>query len=493
MKLVNIKALLILVGILVMQACTEGFEELNTNPNQPTVDKANPDLILPKVIYEVGNELTDGLAWGLGNIVSQSVATNNFTGNDIYNWGTYSGTWNLFYRNARDAQNLIIIAEERGNDNLKAVALVLKAYIFTYLTEMWGEIPYSQALNGKGVNGDAVFEPAYDEQQVVYTGILADYAEANSLFGAAGSVGGDILFNGDVAKWQKLCNALRIRTIMRLEKRWGEMGLNGNDIQQIMDSYPVMESNADNAVLPYLATSPNQWPLQTTRVGSFDEKRMSQRIEGVLKSTNDPRLSVLFRPIDNQDSIGVFRGVPNGLSEDNAINFNGGPKNQSRLGNRFRDTDDPANVDVDMTFMQYNELMFVLAEAAEKGYIDGDAETYYLNGIHATMSYYGVSPTTGFFEQEGVSYKSGTTQEERLTLIGTQKWLGLFMVGLEAWFDFRRTGIPRLRPGPDALFDEVPVRIQYPDDEKVLNESNYNSAVSRQGADEIYTKPWVLQ
>lgn len=476
-----------------MQACTEGFEELNTNPNQPTVDKANPDLILPKVIYELGDELTSDLAWGFGNIVSQAVATNNFTGNDIYNWGTYSGTWDLFYRNARDAQNLIIIAEERGNDNLKAVALVLKAYTFTYLTEMWGEVPYLQSLNGKGINGDAVFEPQYDEQQTIYAGILADYAEANNLFGAAGSVGGDVLFGGDVTKWKKFCNSLRIRTIMRLEKRWGEMGLNGNSIQQILDSEDLMESNADNAVLPYLATSPNQWPLQTSRVGSFDEKRMSQRIEAVLKGNNDPRLGVLFRQIDNQDSIGVYRGVPNGLSEDNAINFNGGPKNQSRLGNRFRDTDDPGNVNVDMTFMQYNELMFLLAEAAEKGYIDGEAESFYLNGINATMEYYGVTPEASYFDQEGVNYKTGLAQEERLELIGTQKWLGLFMVGLEAWFDFRRTGIPALTPGPDALFDQVPVRIQYPDDEKVLNETNYNTAVSRQGPDEILTKPWLLQ
>lgn len=480
-------------GLLLMQACTEGFEELNTNPNQPTVDKANPDLILPKVIYEVGDEVTDGLGWGFGNIVSQSVATNNFTGVDIYNWGTYSGTWNLFYRNARDAQNLVIIAEERGNNNLKAVALVLKSYIFTYLTEMWGEIPYAQALNGKGINGDAAFEPVYDQQQDIYTGILADYAEANSLFGKGGSLGGDILFSGDVNKWQKLCNSLRIRTIMRLEKRWSEMGLSGADIQQILDSQPLMESNADNAALPYLATSPNQWPLQTSRVGSFDEKRMSQRMEAVLKGTNDPRLAVLFRPIDNQDSLGVYRGVPNGLSEDNAINFNGGPKNQSRLGKRFRDTDDASNVKVDMTYMQYNELMFILAEAAEKGYITADAEALYLEGVNASLEYLEVTANEDYFNGTGVNYKAATTSEERLKLIGTQKWLGFFMVGLEAWFDFRRTGIPALTAGADALFDEVPVRVQYPDDEKVLNEVNYETTIGRQGPDEIFTKFWLVK
>ncbi len=491
MKSFNIKLLTALLVMLTIFSCTDGFEEINTNPNQPTVDQANPDLILPKVLYEVGDELTSDMGWGFGNIVAQLVATNNFTGVDIYNWGTEAGTWNLLYRNARDAQNLEIIANERGNDNLKAVALVLKSFIFSQLTEMWGDIPYTQALSGK--IDDPIFEPAYDEQSVIYQGILADYETAFGLFGGTGSLGGDILFGGDVVKWQKLCNSLRFRTIMRLENKWADLGLSGADLQQIVDSGVWMASNADNATLPYLSTSPNQWPLQTTRVGSFDEKRMSQRIETTLKDINDPRLSVLFRPVDNQETPGVFSGIPNGLSEDNAINFNGGPKNQSRLGNRFRDTEEPSNVNVDMTFMQYNELMFLLAEAAEKGYISGDAETFYLAGINATMEYYGVTADDAYFAQAGVNYSLTGSQEERLELIGTQKWLGLFMVGLEAWYDFRRTGIPALTPGQDALFNEVPVRIQYPDAEQVLNGSNYDAVISRQGADEIFTKPWLLQ
>jgi len=493
MKFLNIKVLLAVLAFIMMQACTDNFDEINTNPNQPTVDKANPDLILPKVISEVGDEMTSDIAWGFGNVVSQSVATNNFTSVDIYAWGTYSGTWNLMYRNARDAQNLIIIAEERGNNNLKAVALTLKSFIFTFLTDMWGEVPYSQALSGKGLNGDPIFEPAYDQQADIYKGILADYEEANDLFGQGGSIGGDIMFGGDISKWQKLCNSLRIRTLMRLENKWSELGLSDNSIQQILDNNEIMESNADNGVLGYLATSPNQWPRQTGRVGGFDEKRMSQRIEKVLKETNDPRLFVLFRPIDNQDSVGVYRGIPNGLSEDNAINFNGGPKNQSRLGNRYRDTDDPSNVSVDMTFMQYNELMFILAEAAEKGYISGDAETYYTNGLNATLAYFGVSPEDEFFTQSGVSYQAASSQNERLELIGTQKWLGLFMVGAEAWFDFRRTGYPDITPGENAIFNEVPVRIQYPSDEQVLNSTNYDAVITRQGADEILTRPWLLK
>ena len=491
MRLFNIKFLFCLLAIVAFQACTEDFEDINTNPNEPTADKANPSLILPKILYEVGDEVTSDLSWGFGNIVAQLVATNNFTSVDLYDWGSRSGSWDLFYRNARDAQNLFNLGETRGNDNLKAVALVLKSYIFTQLTEMYGEIPYSQALSGKAE--EPVLEPSYDTQADIYKGILADYATANDLFGTTGTITGDILFGGSVEKWQKLCNSLRLRTIMRLENKWSEMGMSANDLRAIYENELIMESNDDNGTLPYLATSPNQWPLQTSRVGSFDEKRMSQRVETTLKDINDPRLSILFRPIDNQDSTGVFRGIPNGLSEDNAINFNGGPTNQSRLGNRFRDTDIPANVNVDMTFMQYNEVMFILAEAAEKGYINGNAEQFYRNGIEATMEYYGAIADAAYFNQNGVNYKAATDQAQRLNLIGTQKWLGLIMVGMEAWFDYRRTGIPNLEPGPDARFNEVPFRLEYPGDEQTLNEANYNTAVNRQGEDEITTRPWLLQ
>ncbi|MEL7162541.1 MAG: SusD/RagB family nutrient-binding outer membrane lipoprotein, partial [Bacteroidota bacterium] len=91
----------------------------------------------------------------------------------------------------------------------------------------------------------------------------------------------------------------------------------------------------------------------------------------------------------------------------------------------------------------------------------------------------------------GVAYAGDT--DAKLALIARQKWLSLFMVGLEAWFDYRRTDLPALTPGPDAVLDQLPVRIQYPDDEQVLNDDNYRAAVSSQGPDEIFTDTWLTR
>jgi hypothetical protein len=473
---------LLFVLVFCFFSCTD-LEEFNQNPNAPSIDQASPELILPKVLYQVGNHTTSSLGWGTGNVLMQLVSTNNFTDTERYLLGTYDGTWNLMYRNARDAQNITELGERLGNPNYVAMGLVLKSYCLQYLTEMYGDVPYTNALDGKT---DGEFQPAYTPQPDIYRGLLEDYATAAGLFNTTVPVNGDILFNGDIEKWIELTNGLRLRTMMRLEKHWNELGLSTADLQSLVSNENHMDELGDSALLPYLPVGANRWPLHTARVGSFDEKRMSQTIETVLKDLNDPRLPILFRPVDNPDS-DEFRGVPNGLSEDAASNFNGGALNQSRLGTRFRE--EPAAVD--MVFMHQPELLFLLAEAAEKGYISGDAEAFYLEGIRGTMTYYGTEAAVDYLSQNGVAYVG--TREEKLVKIAQQKWLSLFMVGLEAWFDYRRTGLPALTPGPNAALDQLPVRIQYPDGEQVLNAANYQAAVSSQGADEIFTETWLTR
>ena len=482
----SLKYILLLFGFIAFTSCEE-LETFNENPNAPTIDQASPSLILPKILYEVGNQMTLR-SWNLGNIVMQLVATNNFTSSDIYAWGTETSTWNLLYRNARDAQNLIVLGESLSNPNYVAIGRVMKAYCMLTLTEMYGDIPYSQALSGKN---EEIFQPIYDQQKDIYMDILDELAGASAQYDEIISIEGDIMFGGDIAKWIKFTNSLRVRTIMRLENQWDEVGLSAADLAKIVDDEPLMEALDESALLPYLSVGANRWPLHTSRIGSFEEKRMSQTIEKVLKDLDDPRLEVYFRPIANPDSAEfvIYRGIPNGLSEDNAINFNGGPKNQSTLGTRFREEPDA----VDMVFMHYPELQFILAEAAEKGYIGGNAADYYAKGVEGAMAYYGLAVTDEYMMQAGVDYAQAADQDARLELIAQQKWLSLLMVGLEAWFDYRRTGLPSITPGQDALFDEVPVRIQYPSDEQSLNGSNYDAVISRQGADEITTKMWLLK
>ncbi|MEM9986837.1 MAG: SusD/RagB family nutrient-binding outer membrane lipoprotein, partial [Bacteroidota bacterium] len=426
-----------------------------------------------------GNHATASLGWNLGNILAQLVSTNNFTGTDRYLLSTYGGTWNLMYRNMRDANNLLVLGESLANPAYQGAALTLRAWMLANLTEMWGDVPYSEALRGK----EDEFLPAYDAQIDIYRNILQDLETAAGLFTQGGDMAGDIMFDGDTDKWERFANSLRMRYLMRLENKWSEMGINGSqELQALLDADVLFRSNDDNGAVPYLAGT-NRWPLNTSRIGSFDEKRMSQTIETVLKDLDDPRLAILFRPVDNPAS-DEFVGVPNGLSEDAASNFNGGANNQSRLGERFREQE----ASVEMVFMHYSELQFILAEAAQKGYISGEASTFYENGVEANMNYLGVTETAAYLTQDGVAL---TTDE--LERIATQKWLSLFMVGNEAWFDFRRTGLPALTPGPDAVLPELPVRIQYPGSEQALNQVSYEAAVASQGPDENNTLMWLLK
>lgn len=473
------KFFLLFAMLFMAQACTKDFDEINDNPNFPTVDEANPALMLPKILFEVGNEMTADIAWGTGNILAQLVATNNFTGVDRYLLGTYEGTWNLLYRNLRDANNLLALAETSGNGGYQAAALTLRAWMLAQLTEMYGDVPYSQALRGK----EDEFQPSYDAQADIYRNILQDLEAAVAAAAKGGSMSGDILYEGDTDKWGKLANSLRIRYLMRLENKWDELGIDGPaEMQAIVNSGVHFTGNDDNGAVPYLAAT-NRWPLNTARVGSFDEKRMSQRIEGVLKDLNDPRMEILFRPVDNPDS-DEYVGIPNGLSEDAASNFNGGANNQSRLGTRFRE--EPAAVE--MIIMHYSELMFILSEAAEKGYVSSNSADFYNTGIEANMNYLGLTDVGDYLNNPDVALTTDV-----LSRIATQKWLSLFLVGNEAWYDYRRTGLPELTPGPNATLPELPVRIQYPSTEQVLNGASYDAVISSQGPDENNTKMWLLQ
>jgi hypothetical protein len=138
--------------------------------------------------------------------------------------------------------------------------------------------------------------------------------------------------------------------------------------------------------------------------------------------------------------------------------------------------------------MTYAELQFILAEAAQKGLIStGSAQAYYENGIKASFDYYKLALPAGYLQQTGVAFNPATALQQ----IGTQKWIALFYSGLEAWFDWRRTGLPALTPGlSNVNGNRIPVRFIYPGFEFSLNKENVEAAVARQGANDINTKVW---
>jgi len=498
-----IKSILLLLGLFCTTACDKDFEVINNNPNVPT--QVSADLLLSGVLRNTINDQV-GEAWGIGNIVIQHTAKIQFVNEDRYLWGERNGVWNSVYGNMRNVQNIIDLATANKQNNYLGIALIWKSWLFSLATDAYGDVPYTDAIKAKS---DGIYVPKYDTQESIYAGILADLAKANDLLGTTSEVvSGDILFGGGtagIARWRKLANSLRIRYLMRISNRRNVAA----DLQAILNDrtkFPIMEANADNASLTYLAAFPNQWPLYGSRVGSFDEFRASKSLVDRLLALNDPRLPVFARPVERPSAVGrvEYVGIPNGLGDTPALNFNGGPQGVSRVGLPFACLvcSSPApvpNVSRGLV-MTYAEVQFLLAEAREKNLLStGSAETFYLNGIQANMDYYkavvpteyniNVTPPTTYFTQAGVAYTG--TSAEKLQKIGTQKWVALLFNGLEAWFDWRRTGIPTVTPGPDNLnTNRVPVRYIYPRAEQSLNGTNRAEAVTRQGADDLNTAVW---
>lgn len=468
----------------VATGCDSRFEDVNSNPNEP--EQVTPNLLLPNILRSSVNTSVN-TAHTTGNLVLQYVSKVSFaTEIDRYNWAGV-GYWEAYYDDLRNVSDMIRIAQERENPNYEGVGLVLKSWIFSMLTDAYGRVPFSEA-NTPGEN-----TPVYDPQPAIYEGILADLETANDLIdpGSGQAIQGDILYDGDLLKWKKLANSLRLRLLMRLQEKQGQIDINVEEqFRTIVNNpgqYPVFEGNADNAALEYLDSRPNEWPRHTSRVGTFRTYRMSQTLTDTLKTLDDPRLSVFA---DRPDSLDTFVGVPNGLTDDASNEFNGGRAFQSSL-NTEKYFEEPNAAEG--LIMTHAEVLFLRAEAAARGWTGDDAQSLYEQGIQASMAQYDQSMPDGYLSQPGVAYPTGN-QQEAIDRINKQKWIALFYTGLEGWFNWRRTGTPDIEPSVENVNqDQIPVRFRYPESEQSLNAENYDAAVQQQGANNINTEMWLLE
>lgn len=476
----NIQLVIVALVLLHFTSCTNQFDSINDNPNAP--QEVSPEFLLTNVITAELNENTYNQGLRLSNYLTQLNADVEFERIDRYELGGNSGYWNLIYGLLTDLESMKSLPGY--NDAYDGVAKIMRSYLYSQLTDMWGDIPYTEALRF----GELNFTPVYDTQESIYTaaetGILANLeAAAAQLQNTGESIKGDVMFGNNLEKWVRFANSLQVRYRLRISKRVTDF----SKLQQLSDSGMLMQSNADNAVLPYLSSAPNQFPLFSASTGIYQGLKMSKTVEDILKSWDDPRISVFYKPTPESVLAGdpQFKGLPNGLSTQ-TISERGIVLNDlSTLSDRFRAVPDGADAQI----MLYSEVQFALAEAAERGFINGDSETYYQNGIQAHFDYYGTILPADYFTRDAIALNG--TVDENLGKILTQKWLSLFMVGHEAWFNIRRTGIPVLTPGPDNFNDDIyPSRYLYPESEQAANKENYDAAVSRIGGDNINIKSW---
>ena len=527
-KLFQLSAALLCMGVVAI-SCESGLEGLNDNPNAPT--DVPSELILPQTQERAVNRLysMDGLNGYIGAIWAQSYAKIQYTEEDQYDFsgrvGLINNLWESFYSTTlKDLYAVRDKAKEQGNANVQAIAEIMIAWNFQMITDLWGDVPFSDAVKGLTDNPDErIINPAYDQQSEIYNGILTMLEDAANRIDVNSSPFGseDLIYGGDMLKWQKFANSLRLRVLLRMSEVDESTASSG--INSILSSgAPVFESHADNARLMYMPY-PNNNP-----VNDFARTREDHKISHTsltwLNQLNDPRMRIYAVPIRNQnpetvvteiytDSRGYnYQGVING-DVHGSIEL----PSASTMGHYFLSPTSPGRI------MTYNEVQFIWAEAAARGWTSEDAGSLYEDAIRASMKLYTqerLDPVlssfpgdvafshqgftaeefpTGITEQEISDYLAQSEvqwntgegwSEANMQKLAVQKWLGLYSQGLETWYEWRRLGYPELEPGPEAILDEVPKRLSYPATEQSLNNSNRMEAVDRQGNDNFLTKVW---
>lgn len=521
-----------LTGIfLVVAGCDGDFEDINTNPNSAGANVFDPNLILPTVSYNYGNMMTGYSGAILFQSMWVQVMASTSTGGANYysNADKYVATgstnsyiqnvWNLGFSAASRVNQMQSLAEEKGFTNLSAVGEIWKVLTLSFVSDVYGDIPYSEALMAE----EGITQPKYDAQSDAYMMMLSDLETAlGSISESADPIRNDVLYGGDLDKWKKLGYSLMLRMAIRLVD--ADPATAQSYVQKAV-SGGVFASPADEAVLVsdqnngYANSSANA--LNVT--DDVYEVRWSDKLIDFLKSSGDPRLSVVAEipPAGlaaNKDGVVVGNsdpsvqiGLPNGYDLkggdkdiSNAPNFPGGTGSgddlapigaYSRPTGIYRDRDAPVFI------LTYAEVQLLLADAAVRGFgVPGSASSYYGEGLKGAMTTIGKFGGGSVSSADAAAFAAAnpldvSSNESSLEMINTQIWAttGLLANFVESWNNWKRTGYPELTPvdySGNFSGGQIPTRQLYPSSESTTNPEGLNNAISNMGGDTWTTKVW---
>ncbi|MBE7176326.1 MAG: SusD/RagB family nutrient-binding outer membrane lipoprotein [Mucilaginibacter polytrichastri] len=524
MKKTNLCIFLFSLVLISATGCKKTFEDNFKNPNQP--EEVPPNLVfisILKSMYEA--PFSDAERWG------QYTACNYFYyGNNRYDW-TGSPYWQNDYINLKNVSKMEEEANRTGGDVAKsylALAKFFKAYFYVRLSLQVGDVPMSEAIKGS-----ENLSPKYDTQKAVFTQALTWLDEANTDLAAAiasgtASLQGDIYLGNDLSKWQKAVNTFHLRVLIALSRKSDD-----NDLQVKQQfaaivgntgKYPIQTGMGDNVQFVYNDTF-DKYPNNRDNFG-FDALRfnMAGTYIGALTALKDPRVFVVAEPARglaerNGYALTDFRSfVGSSSGEDQAIMSEKAQTGLYSFINRFKYY---SGYQAEETFIiGYPELCFNIAEGINRGWANGNAEDWYRKGIQASIAFYDIKDgenTVTFLRKDGVlgqyenytvnfnfaNYYSQTpvkyagNNTQGLQQILTQKYLAFARnSGYEAYYQYRRTGIPAFQTGPGTgNSGRIPKRFQYPTVERTTNGTNLQSALASQynGTDDINATPWIVQ
>ncbi len=488
-------SIILAAGITALVSCKK-FENYQVNPNLPT--QADPALELTNIEQTAFAAVAPDAALASRYLVyTESVSLTQYYGWQRSDFGAY--------RSIRQVVKMEQEAARLGKINYRYLGKFLRCYYIIGLTQTFGDVPYSQMMRAMNDDlSDAAIRPVYDKQSDIYLSVLDELKLASdSLSAGKGTINGDIIYNGDITKWKKLINSYTLRVLMSLSAKEGNTQLQVkkrfNDLFSNPAQYPLFLSNNDNAALQYYDINGNRYPYYNNNSMKTDYYLDSSFVY-LLKTLKDPRLFVYGMPTTasglpagNFDAYAGLHG-----SADLSANVQRMSAGLASAINR-RYAYDPVN-EPSVT-MGYAELQFILAEAVTRGWISGDAGSYYKNGIQASLQFsnykgtgYTDADIQAYLVQPAVQLQPATALKQ----IATQKYISLFMNGgWESFYNQRRTGVPVFETTGSGILNngKVPLRWMYPTDEYNNNGNNVNAAVKAQypGGDDINGMMWLLK
>nr|WP_262906105.1 SusD/RagB family nutrient-binding outer membrane lipoprotein [Hymenobacter terricola] len=391
--------------------------------------------------------------------------------------------WNGWYTQLTDFRDMYASAAALKSNTFMAIARICEVWTFSLLTDTFGDVPYSEAIQGR----TGQLQPKFDRQEDIYRDLFTKLEEANELLKTnvnltADQAQLDPLFQGNALKWRKFGNSLYLRLLLRVSNRTDAIANGLSPQAKLRDlvnthaaDYPLISSNAESAILRWTGTAPYQSPFQTYRTADFNAfSSMSEFFINNLVEWNDPRLAK-WATLSN----GTYEGIQSGYLPTQI------PAAKSTYPTALMTEPLLGNI------LNYPEVQLLLAEAALRGWIAGDAKTYYETGATNGITLWGLTVPATFLTAADVKWEPASSDAAKLDQIHLQKYYALFFTDFQQWFEYRRTGHPVLPLGPGLKNNrQMPARINYPLYVQSLNQVNYQAAVADQGPDDINTKVW---
>ena len=490
--------LLALAGLLVT-GCTKDFQEINTDPNN-TPSALPQQLLAPALV----NTMTYNMLRNrnFNNELMQVTVNMSDAEGQVFrydyrsNWSDY--LYNGLYSELSNFKDIYKIASEPLNFNKSymGISLICQSWIYSILTDTYGDIPYFQSNLGRD---SGIYEPRFDRQKEIYLDIFQKLDSANVLLSANTAISGsaDPVFKGNVSYWRKFGNSLYLRLLMRVSGKAEVTSLVTAKIKDIVEdnaaSYPLMANNNESAILKWTGVSPYISPyVNGVREQDWRQPGLASFFIDNLVTWGDPRIDIsLGTGGINRWGIapyqGAYGGIPSGYS----------PGSNPTKKSYFYSNTSAVSLQTDPLggmIMNYAELKFILCEAAVKGWISGSAETLYNDGIANSIKLWlptWAVPITTYVAAADIAWDNTGTLEDKMEQIHLQKYYALFLADLQQWFEYRRTGHPVLPRGPGLRNNGImPARMTYPVYVQSTNPTNYQNAVAQQGPDLISTEVW---